>query len=232
MRRLETAVFLLIGAMISIFVAWQYYQSVEPTAYTEVTKLRIAPGIGEPIARGTILHEEHLDVVTFYLRPDQNSADFAFAVNANPTFRAALIGQRFNQVVQPGAFVERRFFFGRTPEGFAQRVAKGNRAFSVEVTGSESLLNFVAPGSAVDILGTVQVAPGELRSEVLLENVIVMAIGDIASVDELEDRDQTPSRSLTIQTTPEKIATYLERAAKTQGDLLVALRSVSPTETR
>jgi Flp pilus assembly protein CpaB len=227
MGRLESAVFLTIGAMITLFVAWQYYEAVEPEKYTIIEKLRIKASLDAPIERGEELDSDHLESFTFYLPPGAEKTDFDFVLDNNEAVKTALIGQPFNQTVQPGAMLERRFFFGKTPESFAQRVLPGHRAFSLDVTGSDSLLNFIAPGSAVDILGTVEAADNVVSTELLLENVIIMAIGDADTVEGLGDATGRRSRSITIQATPDKISTYMELQSRTRGDMLVALRGQS-----
>lgn len=223
MARIETILFLIVGALISIGVATVFYLSVAPEAYQPLSKMRILTSLSDPIERGSALREDDIEAFTIHISADQSADDFAFMLNYTDTFKTALTGRTVTQTLMPGTFLEARFFAASPPEAFAQRIAPYNRAFSISVTGSASVMNFIVPGSRVDVFGTLSNPPGAPRADVLLEAVQVMAIDDITSLNDLED-GSLQTRSITVQAPPDVIETYLEKLERLEGSALVTLR--------
>ena len=222
MAQLGKILFLLIGAVLCFGVAAVYYVSIAPESYEPLSKIRITPGLSEPLERGSALREGDIETFTIYLDGTQNRSDFAFLIDHSPAMVTALTGRMLTQTVAPGTLLERRFFEATPPEAFANTILPGNNAFSVDVRGTNSVMNFVVPGSIIDVFGTLETET-EPRAEVLLDAVQVMAIDDITSLSSV-DEGALQTRSITIQATPQVISSYLEKVERLQGDLLVTLR--------
>ncbi|MEM1267053.1 MAG: RcpC/CpaB family pilus assembly protein [Pseudomonadota bacterium] len=223
--RFEIGIMHALGAAIALFFAWQYYEGIKPETWITVEKWQVDPALETPLERGTALEAEHLVAIEIAF-PEDRRSEFVWALDAEDSIRTALVGQRLTQTLQPGTFLERRYFFADTLRDFAARVSPGNRAFSIAVDGAGSLLNFVGPGSRVDVIGLMPGGPDDSPPVpvVILEDIEVMAVGPYDEVDEFDLEDAGTFRSVTFQAPPERIAHYLARAAEIEGDPVLVLR--------
>ena len=220
-----------IGALIAGAFALVYYQSVEPVELASVTKLRISPA-AETIARGDLLTPDMLEAVTIPVTTSGggvSAADLAWAIDDTAAVRAALTGRAFTQAVQPGAFLEERFFFEDRVGDLLARIKPGNRAFSIEVPGGTSIEHFIAPGSRVDVVGLVETGRDTAEAQVLLEDVEIMAVGPVTTLEEFRREGEARYNSVTLQAPPELVSDFLERQARLEGTLSLVLRGPALT---
>ncbi len=112
-----------------------------------------------------------------------------------------------------------------TPSGIVPRIPKGMRAISVEVNESTGVAGFVLPDHRVDVVQTVNGARGESEAETLLQDALVMAVGQTFT--RPEDRS-IQVRTVTLALTPEQAELLV--AARSKGALSLSLRGLNDRE--
>jgi pilus assembly protein CpaB len=109
--------------------------------------------------------------------------------------------------------------FGERPT-LSRRVSLNMRAYAVRVNDVTGVAGFPVPGDRVDVLLARTDAKGVTAAEVVLQNVKVLGIDQIAS----EDADQpVVAKTATVEVTPEEAQTLA--LAGEQGSLSLALRN-------
>lgn len=218
-------VFYLLAALLSLGAAWYYYGQVAAQTAT-VQKLRLVADDGLVIEAGTVIDDAFMDrYVISQSLPRALDAEFDWALSDTAATRINLMGQSFGQDVTGGAFLQRAHFFVPQDAAFALRIRPGNRAFSIPVVASSAVENFITPGSRVDVIGTFQADDRSIYSRVLLENVEVMAVGDIDSRGEFTSRDRPDYDSVTLQAPADLVAAYLAGAVASEGEMTLVLRN-------
>jgi pilus assembly protein CpaB len=113
-----------------------------------------------------------------------------------------------------------------TPPGLISRIAKGMRAFAIEVNEQTAVSGFVMPGHRVDIVQSLnQPGAGQPSAEVILENVLVLAAGQTFT--RPEDKSIL-SHTVTLAVTPEQVDSLV--AARVRGPLTLSLRGLNDDE--
>jgi len=122
-----------------------------------------------------------------------------------------------------------------TPPGMASLVPPGYRAVAVKVDEYSSVGGFIKPGCRVDVAAVMTVRSPEGRpetiSKVILQNVLVGAVGQSLTGDDKPDANL--SRSVTLLVKPEEVP--ILHLAASKGVIRLALRhyedgSPSPVE--
>ena len=101
---------------------------------------------------------------------------------------------------------------------------KGMRAVALEVTVESGAGGFIMPNDRVDVLLTRNI-DGHVSSEVVLENVRVLAINQTSAADKTDKEAESDLRTVTLEVTPLQ-AKVLARA-QSLGQLSLVLRSLS-----
>ncbi len=110
------------------------------------------------------------------------------------------------------------------PAGLAYRIPDGRRAMTVRVSEVIGVAGFPQPGDAVDVVATfTREVTGVDKTQLLLEDVPVLAVGQQTAVSEAQPRPETLT-SLTLAVTPEQAV--LLTLAEEVGRLRVLLRPV------
>jgi pilus assembly protein CpaB len=113
-----------------------------------------------------------------------------------------------------------------TPPGLISRIAKGMRAFAIEVNEQTAVSGFVMPGHRVDIVQSLnQAGSGPPSAEVILENVLVLAAGQTFTRPE---NKSILSHTVTVAVTPEQVDCLV--AARVRGPLTLSLRGLNDDE--
>jgi pilus assembly protein CpaB len=111
-----------------------------------------------------------------------------------------------------------------TPPGMASLVPSGYRAVAVKVDEDSSVAGFLKPGCRVDVAAIMCVrsakGPSETISKVILEDVMVGAVGQSLTGDTSSNANL--SRSVTLLVKPEEVAVL--HLAATQGKIRLAMR--------
>jgi pilus assembly protein CpaB len=109
----------------------------------------------------------------------------------------------------------------------SQLIVPGKRAVSVKMKRMDAAAaQLVRPGDHVDVVATLKDATGMLQSTVLLQRVLVVAVGDKterSSPGEAEEKRRSGVQSLTLSLDLEE--SQLIALAESQGDLSVAVRN-------
>ena len=124
---------------------------------------------------------------------------------------------------------------GERYRGFSTMIKEGERAMTVRVDETSSIAGLIQPGDHIDILGTFK-RISELRDSkerqettiTLLQNVVVLAIGQITSARSGMRMDRNASGMLTILVTPEEAALLIH--AQRVGKLYNVLRNPEDIE--
>jgi pilus assembly protein CpaB len=114
-------------------------------------------------------------------------------------------------------------------------VQKGQRALTLPVDNSGSLAGMLRPGDHVDILGTFARAQQEFATVTLLQNVLVLATGELRGGGEGENEagPQSPNQrgfnNITVSVDPEEAELLV--FAMQRGPVNIALRAQEDFET-
>lgn len=218
-------VFYFLAALLAFGAAWYYYQDVSEQTAT-IQKLRLTAEDGTVIKAGTVFDEDFIeDHVVSQKLPKSLAGDFTWALDDTQATRINLRDRVLGQDVVAGAFLQRTHFFVAQEEAFARRIKDGYRAFSIPVEGNRAVENFITPGSHVDVIGTFEIAPDQMASKRLLENVEVMAVGEYDSPGEYEKQDRPAYSSVTLQAEVAAMEDYLAQAESLVGPLTLVLRN-------
>jgi pilus assembly protein CpaB len=108
----------------------------------------------------------------------------------------------------------------------SQLIIPGKRAVSVKMKRMDAAAaQLVRPGDHVDVVATLKDASGMLQSTILLQRVLVVAVGDKTerTSTETEEKRRSGVASLTLSLDLEE--SQLIALAESQGDLSVAVRN-------
>lgn len=218
-------VFYFLAALLAFGAAWYYYQDVSEQTAT-ITKLRFKAEDGVIIEAGTVIDDDFIkEHIVSQKLPLSLASEFGWALDDSQSTRINLRDRVLGQDVSAGAFLQRAHFFVAQQEAFARRIKDGYRAFSIPVESNRAVENFITPGSHVDVIGTFEIAPDTMVSKRLLENVEVMAVGEIDSRGEYEKQDRPAYNSVTLQAKAEAMEAYLAEAENVEGSLTLVLRN-------
>ncbi|MBX2853372.1 MAG: Flp pilus assembly protein CpaB [Rhodobacteraceae bacterium] len=107
----------------------------------------------------------------------------------------------------------------------ASRLSEGKRAFSIRINDVSGVAGFLLPGDRVDIMLTQRLPSREIATNVILQNITVLGIDQVADTNE-----DTPrvGRTATVEVDPDQ-ATKLALAMEV-GSLSLSLRQSGANE--
>ena len=184
------------------------------------------------VARRNIPANEPLEVEWVAARPVPKK--FVHANAIYPEEVDLIIGRELVYPVRAGdPILWMDFKGGERYRGFSTMIKEGERAMTVRVDETSMIAGLIQPGDHIDILGTFK-RISESRNEpettiTLLQNVVVLAIGQITSARSGMRKDRTSSGMLTILVTPEEAALLIH--AQRVGKLYNVLRNPEDIET-
>jgi pilus assembly protein CpaB len=125
---------------------------------------------------------------------------------------------------------------GERYRGFSTMIKESERAMTVRVDEMSTIAGLIQPGDHIDMLGTFKRTSdsrdsrNELETTItLLQNVVVLATGQITSARSGMRKDRSASGMLTILVTPEEAALLIH--AQRVGKLYNVLRNPEDIET-
>lgn len=122
---------------------------------------------------------------------------------------------------------------GERYRGFSSMIKEGERALALKVDESSTVAGLLQPGDHIDILGTFKpLGVGSQEQETtftLLQNVVVLATGQVTSTRSGASRERSSSGMLTVLVTPEEAALLIH--AQKVGNLYNVLRNPEDIET-
>jgi pilus assembly protein CpaB len=125
-------------------------------------------------------------------------------------------------MLEGDVIVEKKLGVKGTPPGLVANIPKGMRAFAIDVTEQSGVSGFILPGHRVDVLRYENNDKHDLRAETILQNVLVLAAGQVFM--RPEERS-VQSRTVTLAVKPDEVDILVTARAK--GALSLALRGVN-----
>jgi len=178
------AAMLTMGALTVLFVMLNKYEAdiTRASAGTERVSVVVA---SKDILVGTTLTKDLLQVweispeyLPTYTEDNQLRLAETFTAVEQLIGHAAKEPIYRNEIVRTERLTNR--FLG---EGLHALIADGHRAFALELKGSQAIKGFLQPGNVVDILVSYS-TEGRPYTETLLQSVRVLAVNEVASVEE------------------------------------------------
>ena len=187
------------------------------------------------VARRNIPANEPLEVEWVAARPVPKK--FVHANAIYPEEVDLIIGRELVYPIRAGdPILWMDFKGGERYRGFSTMIKEGERAMTVRVDETSSIAGLIQPGDHIDILGTFKRIAGSMDSRnepettiTLLQNVVVLAVGQITSARSGMRTDQSAAGMLTILVTPEEAALLIH--AQRVGKLYNVLRNPEDIET-
>ena len=184
------------------------------------------------VARRNIPSNEPLEVEWVAARPVPKK--FVHANAIYPEEVDLVIGRELVYPVRAGdPILWMDFKGGERYRGFSTMIKEGERAMSIQVGETSTISGLVQPGDHIDILGSFRpVTEGKTETETtitLLQNVVILALGQVTSARSGMRQDRTSSNMLTILVTPEEAALLIH--AQRVGKLYNVLRNPEDIET-
>jgi pilus assembly protein CpaB len=118
--------------------------------------------------------------------------------------------------------VEKKLGPKGSPPGLVANIPKGMRAFAIDVTEQSGVSGFILPGHRVDVLRYDQADKLELGAETVLQNVLVLAAGQVFN---RAEEKSVQSRTVTLAVSPAEVDVLV--VARARGTLSLALRGVN-----
>lgn len=118
--------------------------------------------------------------------------------------------------------VDRKLAPRGMPPGLLPRIPKGMRAFAIEVNEQTGVSGFVLPDHHVDVIQVAADKKGEQEAETVLQDVLVLAAGQVFS--RPEDRT-VQARTVTLAVTQDQAEVLV--AAQARGELSLSLRPLN-----
>jgi pilus assembly protein CpaB len=146
----------------------------------------------------------------------------AVPVNCFSTFKDLEDRWVKTPMLEGDVLVEKKLGPKGTPPGLVANIPPGMRAFAIDVTEQSGVSGFVLPGHHVDVIRFEQAEKSELRGETILQDVLVLAAGQLFS--RPEER-AVSSHTVTLALKPDEVDTLV--AARGKGPLSLALRGVN-----
>ena len=206
--------------------------------------LRLAPGV--TAAQNTTVPAAAIQ--TAYL-PESAGALVSIAIKDTPENREWLKGRRVGRDITPGSLLLYEYFNDQPANRFAAKIAAGKRAISIDANASSAVSFLLEPGSRVDIIGTLQVeqeatigrAPGggptsfanrKISTQTILQNVRILAVGNVTSRGAYDDARESRYATVTIEVTPSEAEKLVfARANLKDGALTLILRNPADAST-
>jgi pilus assembly protein CpaB len=187
------------------------------------------------VARRNIPANEPLEVEWVAARPVPKK--FVHANAIYPEEVDLIIGRELVYPVRAGdPILWMDFKGGERYRGFSTMIKESERAMTVRVDEMSTIAGLIQPGDHIDMLGTFKRTSdsrdsrNELETTItLLQNVVVLAIGQITSARSGMRKDRSASGMLTILVTPEEAALLIH--AQRVGKLYNVLRNPEDIET-
>jgi len=204
----------LIGAL-ALVVALRYLISPEQTAAYESKLFGHVAIAGQDIKEGTVLAESQLTVTPWYSAP--------LPLGSTPNV-AERVGRVTNADLKKGeVLLDSLFVQPAENRSLSESVQPGLRAMSIAVSDTSDVSGFIVAGNQVDVLLRVGDAESGGFSRLIIERVLVLAVGrDPDSKDPVTPR---LVKTVTLEVTPGQ-AERLD-LARSLGTISLVLRNPS-----
>lgn len=178
------------------------------------------------IQQGAALTPSDIKVATF---PDNVVSEHFISVAQHPSAQADYVGAVTRRAFVQGEPIMMNSVVQPDGHGFmAAQLQPGYRAVSVEIESNTSAGGFIQPNDRVDVIVTIKEdteAGEQVRSDIVLEDVRVLAMGDKTQTQTSGDAPETIAANVAVLELTAEDARQLALADR-MGDLNLALRSV------
>jgi pilus assembly protein CpaB len=217
MRQRRVLIILLLALMAAAVAGFSTlrFLSTRPVAAAAARPDRRAQVVvaTRPLAVGALLQEEDLGVIEW---PAEAVPEGYITVTSDAVGRGLISAVRANEPILSTELAEKG-----SGAGLPIIIPEGERALSIRVDEVIAVAGFVVPGTRVDVLLTLEQG-GEPRTQVILQNMTVLAAGQVVQRD--EEGNPMSVGVVTLKVTPEE-AEKLTLAAQ-QGRIQLALRNM------
>lgn len=143
-----------------------------------------------------------------------------------------VVGGMSRESIVAGSQVSDRLLIGNGKEGFSGIIPRDKRAVTVAMSEVIGVAGFVKAGDYVDVIATFDKNEYKNVSQIILQNILVLAINkDTSSSTHDSDKDKpesTQTTSLTLAVTPQEAVRLTQ--SEERGKLRLALRPYLPTD--
>ena len=222
MRKLSPKVLLIMAAVLSVicgFMIYSYLSKAQPKDEKKNTRAVVIASMD--IAPGTVLTDKmvRLELVPLNLaQPD--------ALRTLPD----AVGKTIRMPVNSGDQITRKRLNGNgAASSFVNSIPKDKRAVTINVDDISGVAGFIRPSTRVDVVLIKGHSNGmPTVGRLLLQNVLVLAVGstDMNSVN--SSKKNEAARSLTLALDPREAVQL--RVAQQEGKVSFLLRPAKPTE--
>lgn len=209
----------LVAAAVAGFSTLRFL-STRPVAAAATRPIRTAQVVvaNRPLPVGTLLREEDLQVIQW---PADVVPENYLTVPADAVGRGLISAVRANEPILSSELAEKG-----SGAGLPIIIPEGRRALSIAVDEVIAVAGFVIPGTRVDVLLTMEQNSSEPRTQVILQNMTVLAAGQVVQRD--DEGNPMNVSVVTLLVTPNE-AEKLTLAAQ-QGRIQLALRNMIDTD--
>lgn len=216
----------LVFAAIAGFLTWQTIEETETETRT-TPFLVYSANASEPVLRpGASLTSG--DVVTIGLPSGVADSLVGTLIPATDENRRFVTLRPVNAEVPRGRFLTYDLFEDTAVRRLDEQISIGRRAVTIPVNSSSSLNNRVVPGNRIDLMSVLD-STGVARTELVLADVRVIAVGGIFSLEEYLASGESSYSTITIEVTPDEGMLLAARREEQQGGFSVMLRNQCDT---
>lgn len=198
---------------VAAYLAFTYLQQPEDEGQQPAVQTTPVAVAAQPLQLGTVLQPQHVKMVEW---PAAATPSGYAGSPSEVVGRGLLSSVETNEPLLP-----RKLAREEAGGGLPITIPSGMRALSVRVNDVVNVAGFVAPGSRVDVLVTMDRDEGAPATQLILDNVRVVSTGE--QIQQSADGEPQQYSVATLLVTPEE-AERLTMAA-TRGQIQLALRN-------
>ncbi len=215
----------------SVFFASERFRAIEANLAKTRTDAAAAPQIEtvsvvvatRPLKFGNVLQQEFVTIADWPTESAPptgfNDLEMLFGDGTEP--RTVLVEMQQGEPILQNKITG----FGERPS-ISAKLSEGMRAFSIPISSVSAVSGFVLPGDRVDIFLTRTTPEGDLVTDLILQNVLVIGVDQLA--DENSNKPKV-GRTATVEVDPETAQKLA--LAQRLGSLSLSLRKVGAQDT-
>ena len=215
--------------LITAFLLKTHIDKIE-SGQSSIQLLKLKEGVS--LSAGDVISDA--SVLAYINFPEKFSSMKDIVIAGNQDSVDWIFGRRVNQDVSAGELLQYKFFSDSPETRFSEQIDKDKRALTIAVNQTSSVANFVAPGSRVDVIGTMTFedktgADKEALevTQTLLQNIRVIAVGRNTSRQNYINNQASGYGTVTLEVTPIQAEILVFAMDKGAGQLTLLLRNPS-----
>lgn len=213
--------------LVTAFLLKTHIDKIE-AGQSSIRLLKLEEGVS--LSAGDVI--ENKSILAYIYFPEKFKNLKNTIIEGNQDSVQWIVGKRVNQDIPAGSLLQYKYFSDSPETRFSDQIDKNKRALTIPVSQTSSVANFIAPGSRVDVIGTMTFedksgAEGEALevTKTLLQNVRVIAVGKNTSRQNyLKNQDKAYS-TVTLEVTPIDAEILVFAMDKGAGQLTLLLRN-------